>query len=388
MRFGIKGDASDDWNYGIRLETSTNPRSPRATFGSNGTSGNVTPSDKSGSGINVGQVYLGWHPTSWFEATAGRMAMPLYTTPMVWDSDINPEGAFEKFKVSSGNLDLFADFGQFDYQDPSSSANFPSTDVFVLAWQAGGSLKFDNDKSFKVAPVFYNYTGMGSGNGLNAPFVGQGNNIGSNVGVPGGSSVILYNEQGLNDLLVLEVPFELNYQFTNSTFGALNARAFGDFGYNFAGATRAHEAYFANRAAFPGLHGPEGDQVKSYQLGIGIGSAQSKVGEGYGPTAGVVYGSPFKRNSWEARMNWQHIEQYSLDPNLIDSDFFEGRGNLEGVFTAVSYSITDAITGTLRFGYANRIDNKLGTGGNNLNIPSIKAIKNYTLFQMDLSWRL
>ena len=42
--------------------------------------------------------------------------------------------------------------------------------------------------------------------------------------------------------------------------------------------------------------------------------------------------------------------------NLIDSDFFEGRGNLEGFYTSFAYSFTDAIIGTIRYGYANRID--------------------------------
>jgi hypothetical protein len=41
----------------------------------------------------------------------------LLAKPMVWDSDINPEGAFEKFKVDVGDFNLFADFGLFDYQD-------------------------------------------------------------------------------------------------------------------------------------------------------------------------------------------------------------------------------------------------------------------------------
>ena len=103
MRIGLRGDLVDDFNYGIRLETSSNPRSPWVTFaddtGNSSTSPlSGTPSDKSNDGINVGQIYLGWHPTDWFEMTVGRMPMPLYTTPMVWDSDINPEGAFEKFK--------------------------------------------------------------------------------------------------------------------------------------------------------------------------------------------------------------------------------------------------------------------------------------------------
>src|SRR6185312_1724793 len=106
FRAGIRGDLFDDFNYGLRLETSTNPRSPWATFGNNTTAGATTPSDKAQSGINLGQAYLGWHPADWFEMTIGRMPNPLYVTPLVWDSDINPEGAFEKFKYNIGDVNL------------------------------------------------------------------------------------------------------------------------------------------------------------------------------------------------------------------------------------------------------------------------------------------
>ena len=37
VRLGIRGDLYDDFNYGLRLETSSNPRSPWATFGGNTT---------------------------------------------------------------------------------------------------------------------------------------------------------------------------------------------------------------------------------------------------------------------------------------------------------------------------------------------------------------
>src|ERR1700723_3540200 len=85
LRIGIRGELFDDFNYGLRLETSTNPRSPWDTFGNNTTAGSATPSDKAGSGIGVGQAFIGWHPASWYEMTVGRMPMPLYTTPMGWD---------------------------------------------------------------------------------------------------------------------------------------------------------------------------------------------------------------------------------------------------------------------------------------------------------------
>ncbi len=162
LRFGLRGDLYDDFSYGIRLETSNNPRSPWDTFGNNTTAGSVTPSDKNSSGIYLGQAYLNWHPEAWYEMTVGRMPMPLYTTPMVWDSDINPEGAFEKFKYTVGNVDLFADFGQFVYQDPGSANRYVSGDTFLLTWQVGANVRLSKDTSFKIAPVVYTYAGNGS----------------------------------------------------------------------------------------------------------------------------------------------------------------------------------------------------------------------------------
>jgi hypothetical protein len=163
----------------------------------------------------------------------------------------------------------------------------------------------------------------------------------------------------------------------------MHGRLFGDFAYNFEGNQRADAAYNANPAAFPGLTGPVDGQNKAYQVGIGFGTA----GAIYGPMQGLVYGTISKKNTWEARCYWQHIEQYALDVNLIDSDFFEGRGNLQGFYAAFAYSFTDAIIGTIRIGYADRINDSLDTGGNNLDIPGLNPIKYYKLLQADLTWR-
>lgn len=388
LRLGLRGDLFDNFYYGIRLETSANPRSPWVTFaddtGKSSTSPlSGTPSDKTSDGLNIGQVYLGWHPGDWFEVTAGRMPMPLYTTPMVWDSDINPEGAFEKFKYTTGNFDWFADFGQFDYMDPSVAYDLPSSDTFLLAWQVGAIVHLNKNASFKIAPMLYNYTGRGNSvvpgatpNPMSPfePFVGQGSAGGLNTA---------YNQAGINDLTILEFPWEFDYQIQKTPFGPLQARLFGDVAYNLDGDARAREAFATAPAAFPGLTSAATGQNLAYQAGIGIGNA----GPVYGPTQGLVYGSTSKKGTWETRFYWQHIEQYALDVNLIDSDFFEGRANLQGFYSSFAYSITDAIIGTVRYGYANQIKGDLGTGGNNLDIPGINPIKNYNLVQMDLTWR-
>jgi len=234
--------------------------------------------------------------------------------------------------------------------------------------------------------MLYTYTGVGSSGGLNMPFVGQGTAAGVNAGIPGATAPNLaaYNEEGIDNLLIMEIPAEFNFRIPNSPLGALHARVFGDFAYNFDGSDRAQAAYKADPAAFPGLSGPVGGQDKAYQAGFGIGSD----GPLYGPTQGLVYGSTAKKNTWEARVYWQHIEQYALDVNLLDGDFFEGRGNLQGLYSAFAYSFTDSIIGTFRYGYASRIDGSLGTGGNNLDLPGLNPVKNYNIMQLDLTWKL
>ncbi len=375
MRLGLRGEMTDNITYGVRIETSTNPRSPWVTFGDDS---NPTPSDKHSDAINVGQIYIGWHPSEHFEMTVGRMPMPLYTTPMVWDADINPEGAFEKFTWKTDGVELFADFGQFDYQDPSSSSMFPSSDIFVLAWQAGAKVDVAKDMFFKIAPVLYNYTGVGSTNGANLglvlPYTGQGQG-GVNVNFNGGSA---FNQNGINDLLVLEIPAEYDFPIVTSPLGKLQGRFFGDFAINLDGKDRAEAAAVAG-----GLPKAYTDETKAYQVGFGVGS----FGPTYGPTQGLVYGTTSRKHTWEARAYWQHVEQYALDVNLLDSDFFEGRANLEGYYLAFAYSLTDALIGTVHLGYANPINNALGTGGNNLDIPGINPIKHYRLLQLDLALR-
>jgi len=122
---------------------------------------------------------------------------------------------------------------------------------------------------------------------------------------------------------------------------------------------------------------------KAYMIGFGVGSVTNT----YGPITGLVYGSYARKNTWEARVYWQHVEQYSLDVNLLDSDFFEGRANLEGIYSAFAYSFSDAVIGTLRYGFAHPINNNLGTGGNNTDIPLLNPVNNYHIAQLDLTFR-
>ena len=421
VRVGLRGDVSDNFYYGFRLDTSSNPRSPFVTMGTASAPSSSSPYyygpyGKSTAGINVAQVYIGWHPEDWLDITVGKMPNPLYTTPMVWSMNINPEGVAERLHYTVGQAQFFANFGQFLYQDenPVNASGFLQAsglgqdqgNIFQIAWQGGLIYQITPDISAKAGATIYQYFGLQrssltSGSSTSPyygdTYVGQGayagpgsaypvygySGFGSGNGLAGYESLNYPNNQvGLDDLLVLEVPFEINFKIEK-----LDARVFGDVAYNLEGAERAraaaagYAAYLANLpppGATTGTFAPQTHDDKAYQIGFAVGSKDS---------LGLVNGTTSGKNDWELRTYWQHIEQYSLDPNILDTDFFNGVENLQGIYAAFAYGFGKNVIGTIRYGYASRINSLLGTGGSSMDIPQVNPINSYSIFQADLTLR-
>jgi Putative porin len=393
LRIGLRGTLADDWFFGVRLETSQNPRSTNVTFGDDTTttSGSSTtvngPFAKNSDGINVGQAYLGYKGFPDFTLTGGKMPNPIVTTLMVWDADINPEGAAEQWKhtftfsfgesglaqseqsYSKDNkalaickpplepwklkIDVFANFAQFIYDDvnpenplgarKTSNGNLiPNTDAWLLAWQVGARFNFPKNYYFQLAPVLYNYTG--NGDSFYGHFVG-GSPLVSN------SDSLALNQSGINSLLVLEIPAEFGFKI-----GELPVRIFGDFAVNFEADDRARAAGFPDK----------GDQRYAYMIGAGIGQLKAK-------------------HDWQIQVWYQHTDQFSLDPNLVDSDIWDSRVNMEGVAVQAGYALSDAVIFNLTYGYAWRADDGLGTGGTG--DIGINPLDKYQIFQADLNVR-
>ena len=187
--------------------------------------------------------------------------------------------------------------------------------------------------------------------------------------------------KGINNLYVLEIPFELNFKLN-----PFDLRLFGDYAQNLDGSARAEAAAAqsindnANTALSPinVIHSPQTHDTKAYQVGLAIGSTNS---------LGLVNGTTARKHSWEVRTYWQHVEQYSLDPNLLDLDFFSGQENLQGIYAAAAYGFTDNFIGTFRYGHAGRINDKLGTGGTGTDIPQMNPINEFSIFQVDLTFK-
>src|SRR6266480_6353589 len=376
LRLGLRGTVLDDWFFGLRLETSSSARSTNVTMGGDAGNGNG-PFNKGDDGIAVGQAYFGYKGFPGTTLTGGRFANPFVTTSLVWDDDINVEGLTEQWKhtftfrgepsapTSSSKdgksvapppsepfltLDLFANFGQFVYDD-SNPTNpigarptqkqpiggetqlIPNTNAFLLGWQVGAKFDFPHILYFQLAPTLYNYTG--DGNTFNIHFSGD----------PDG------NQTGINSLLIFDIPAEIGWQV-----GKIPMRIFGDFATNFDADDRATAA---------GHPGKGGDRY-AYEIGLGIGQLK-------------------KKHDWQIEGYWQHQEQFSLDPNLSDNDLFNSQLNQQGLVLTAGYMLADAILFNVTYSHAWRINGSYGTGG--VGDISINPLDEYQLFQANLNFK-
>jgi hypothetical protein len=384
IRLGLRGTLLDDWFFGIRLETSTSSRSTNVTFADESSGG---PFSKGSDSINVGQAYLGYKGFKDITLTGGRMPNPLVTTPMVWDPDINPEGLAEQWKHSFSfgtaggepvqsyskdgknvapvavkseplvKLDIFVNLAQFIYDDSNpenplgpratTTANgghqlVPNTDAFLMAWQAGAKVTFPKGIFFQVAPTLYNYTG--NGDSFNVHYQGGDPNLTN-------AASLAQNQTGINSLLVFDMPMELGWKI-----GKLPMHIFGDFAANLEADERAKAAG----------HPRFGDQRYAFQAGAGVGQLK-------------------KKHDWQIDAYYQLSEQYSLDPNLVDDDIFDGRQNMEGVVVKAGYALSDAVSLNLTYHYGWRYDDNLGTGGTPIAITSVSVLDQYQLFFADIN---
>src|SRR5215470_4788455 len=395
LRLGLRGTLMDDWFFGVRLETSNNARSTNVTFGddtASSTPGGGGPFEKNSDTVYIGQAYGGYKGFPGVTLTAGRMPNPLVNTRMVWDPDINPEGLAEQWKHTfvfgaepapapsyskdsskDGKaivaekppepflkLDLFANFGQFVYDDANpenplgpratTTGNggtqlVPNTDAFLLAWQVGARFNFPHNFYFQFAPTLYNYTG--NGDTFNIHYQGGSPYVTN-------AASLAQNQTGINSLLIFDMPAEFGWK----AWG-IPMRVFTDFATNFEADDRAN-------AAGEGGHG---SQRYAFQAGLGIGQLK-------------------KKNDWQFNIWYQQLQQFALDPNLIDDDIFNAQENMHGIAVQGTYNFTAAVNLQLTYAHGWQYNGNLGTGGN---VGSLAIATNptseYNFFTADLNFK-
>jgi hypothetical protein len=327
----FSGKLGSQWFYGVRIENGGGSRSSNVTMGDD-----AGPWSKTNDGLYIGQVYLGFTPTSEWTILAGRMPNPFVTTSMVWDGDINPEGLAEQFKRTIGSATYFANFGQFIYDSANPQNALAGTqnrrDQWLLGWQGGVNFKLDEKNSFQIAPTLYTYVNQKSATAKNF-----------------GGTFSPSNATAINNLTVVDLPVEFNTVLPTGAPG----RIFADVAYNLDGSDRARK--------------------------YGRSDLNS---EKWAWQAGFQYGKAKQKGEWDAKVLYQQTGLVALDPNLVDSDIFDSRTNIEGVVGGFNYQLSDAVVFNLIWANGKtKNQSTISPGAGDIGITTLKS---FNLLQLDI----
>jgi hypothetical protein len=162
LRYGFDVKPNDQMHVGVRLATGEDKSSTTAAAtGPEQTSTNQTFTNTfNNKWIWVDQAYLDYTPFSKtdmpflkdMQITGGKFPNPFYTTDMVWDPDINPEGGYIKFSPAFGVTKPFLILGFL----PIGESKTDSNDPFIFAAQ-GGLASTVMQRPYKIGVSYFNY---------------------------------------------------------------------------------------------------------------------------------------------------------------------------------------------------------------------------------------
>lgn len=358
MTLGVKTE-SGDWYTDLALAMGANGRSDNATFGKAATA-NIDDKE----GVFIKRAMIGYKATDWLTLEAGRMNNPLYTTPMVWDADLNFEGLAEKVNYKWNNLDAFFTAAQAEYQGDRknfSTQTADTTTTELFAFQGGAKYLFNDHTSAKAALTYTTYS-HNTGAAKFSPQLATSTN-----------AAVTATGSGVNDLDIIEIPAEVNYMVNNS----IGVRLFGDYAYNTSGSDRFNAAVAAATAGKPrNSLSDAGNDDAAWMLGLAVGSANDFKS---------FEANKMVKGDWAARIWYQDVGTYSIDPNAVDSDFMDSRVNMKGTVLKAQYNFTDNVYANFAYGHATRKNKALGAAGAAQDLAL--NLNDFDLIQLDLTYK-
>lgn len=296
FRFRLNGDVKlqKGWGGGFALETGSASDSGNQSFD--------TGADDYG--IYLARAYVSYQPTNELQFIVGKQRNPFYTTDLLWDADINPQGFFESYTInldSKNSLELRA--GQLVMKDNKeySSSTTSAVDAWMFEQQLVYTGKFGSGHSVVVAPgvLFYNASTVSS-------LTGEAAYNGSTRG-----------------LKLITLPAEVN--FANIIGSGSQFKVYGDLVHNTEAGTRVYRVYGLSKSTVS-------KDADAWLIGVGYAKGTGKV-----------------QGDWSVKLDYRSIGIGSLDPNINDSDFAFSQLNQQGIKLSTVYNLTDFATAGLTF---------------------------------------
>jgi hypothetical protein len=291
-RLGVTADIKDNVKVVMQIATAaSNPVSRNVTF-----DGGFRSEE-----IGFDLAYAEWAATDSLTVFGGKMKNPLYRAggaPLVWDSDLNPEGVALAFEKGA----LFANLGSFSVEERSSSS-----DSLLTAVQVGGKFTLGDAAKLTAGVGYFGYS-----NTIGSEPFWDGNPRGNSFGFA-------------DDDLDQETPLYI-YEYKNTeVFAQLD--------------TRLGSWPFSAYAQFT-RNGEVSEEDTGYAFGAKVGS-------------------PRDGGRWEASWTYMDVEADAVIATFNDSDFGGGQTDASGHLFKFNYAVSKSISlgGTF---FVNEIDEYAG----------------------------
>lgn len=373
LRVGAEIKLGEEWFGGVELSTLQASDSGNQTFENGFDDYN----------IYISKAYLGWRPSEAFTFTAGKIPNPLYTTELVWDSDITPNGIAEVIKFhelfaaepdagfakdgksvaakpakSPWELSLVA--GQFIFDDNAENNfdNDESNDAYLFHTQLVASYAFSKNVKATVAPgwLVYNAASV-TGAGNSQPF-------NDSTSVSGAT-------RNINLLLA---PGDVSFKLAGR-----KAKFLWDFAYNVEGRKRSEDIY-----GLVALRNDAGQDSDDDVVDPDDFNSKHRPIDDIAFLAGLQLGENRKAGDWSVLGYYRQAGVSSIDPNLNDSDYAAGRLNNRGFKFSLAYNFTDFTVGALTYQKAWNLRQDL-VGGQATGGAAIADTNDISIFQVDFT---
>ncbi len=313
LRLGLNAKTSAATEVGVRLASGE---------GLQNTTNQSFDQHARGKGIFIDRAYASWKATTFLKIVAGKHKNPLFTTPLVWDPDVNPEGASETFNVSvDDQVDVFAHFGQWIVEEIKTKTT--NGDPALLAYQIGSVLKPTEAARLQIAGTYYDFLNLDVleyDEGLlsdDADFLGDNEEHGQQMIFDGDARL-------LNAFRCVEVVAHFNLEnlpVPLSVFGSYvtNLDADTDELIDSGMVTPDSVSIPANLERYSG-----DDRDKGWVLGLSVGSSR-------------------KPGDWKVHYFYEELEDYAFPAVFVDSDFHGGGTNSKGHYVQASYALSDQV---------------------------------------------
>jgi len=310
LRFGLAATIQD-WTVVFRMASGTG----------SALSANQTESGGfSQKALWIDQAYIAWKAQEHITLQGGKMANPfwtLYSSDVMWDPDLNPEGYAEKLDLPMNDrLGLFLNAAQLPTTDVFASGGSPASDknVWVFGEQVGAKTTLFEETKWTAAIADYAFINERTNPIAGPPPANVGNSI-----TAGG---------------VLLTPFNI-VQLTNEL------------------------AFHAG----PVPLSLQGDLVTNTQYQRGAGGVALEGGRN-GFQVGAIAGKAAAKGTWEGAYFYKYLEQNATVANFADDDFGNGGTNRRGHILWIAYAPRDYVQLKLKYYITQVLDQTLTTAGN------------------------